>query len=68
MNSQSTHFSHVNNVQIACRSTSSADGFVIEEDSDAAKESFYGNYLPGLRAVENEVETYFKNDFVWLGY
>ena len=26
------------------------------------------NYLPDLRQVENDVDVYFKDEFVWLGF
>jgi len=31
------------------------------------RNSVHRNYLPGLRAVERETESYFDNDFMWLG-
>ena len=68
MSSQSTLFNHANGVQRACRNTSSVDASVGRKDLNAKQESLSGNYLPGLRVIENEAETYFKSDFVWLGY
>ena len=68
MTSPSTLFSHANSVQVTCRNTSSVAASVGRKDPNTRQESIPGNYLPGLRGIENEAETYFKNDFVWLGY
>lgn len=68
MNSQNTLFSYTNSIRLTDLNTARADGIVAKAGLAAAEESGSGNYLPGLRAVEHEVEAYFKNDFVWLGY
>ena len=68
MNHQNVLSHRVDGLQFSLWPQLKAEQSVARQGTPATQKSGAENYLPGLRAVENEVETYFKNDFVWLGY
>ena len=68
MNSQNILIHHLDNLQFSSCRKGLIKEVMGQQASVSQRTAVSGNYLPGLRAVENDVETYFNNDFVWLGY
>ena len=68
MNSQNILNHRLDNLQLSPYCRLMPKGVMGKQASVGQRKSVSGNYLPGLRAVESDIETYFKNDFVWFGY
>ena len=68
MSHQNVLSHRVDGVQFSLWPDTKAAPLPVRPKVAAASPAPSDNYLPGLRRVENEVETYFSNDFVWLGY
>ena len=68
MNHQSILFNRVDTLEFSRWCRPKLNTFVGKEPFAARRTAVSGNYLPGLRAVENDVKAHFENDFVWLGF
>lgn len=65
MNSQNILIHRLEHLHLGPGFRRKLQGMMAEQATVDQRASASGNYLPGLRAIESDIEAYFKDDFAW---